>query len=143
MKTFVSSKNWFTVGVFWALVAFLSFAVIIPKNDNDLSVYIGYAIIIPIIVCLVWVLCDTKYVIKDKWLHYYFGPFRGKIEITKITEMKYHSSWIIPVTFKPGLGTPGFIISYNKFDDIYISPKDLKEFEEVLLSINPAIKING
>lgn len=141
MKTFVSSKNKFTVSFFWMLIIFLIVILFIPKKETEPSIYIFYAIIIPITTSLVWILLDTKYVIKQNQLYYYSGPFRGKIEIEKIRKIKNHSGWIVPVTMKPGLDTNGLIVSYNQFDDIYISPKEKKEFLEELLRINPNIEI--
>lgn len=141
MKTFISAKNKFTMSFFWMLIIFLIVIFFIPKKETEPSIYAFYAIMIPITASLIWILLDTKYVIKQSQLHYYSGPFRGKIEIDKIRKIKNHSGWIVPVTMKPGLEINGLIVYYNQFDDIYISPKEKKEFLEELLRINPMIEI--
>lgn len=141
MKTFISAKNRFSVSFFWILILFLTVTLFIPKKESESSIYIFYAIVTPIIASLIWILLDTKYVLKQNQLYYYSGPFRGKIEIDKIRKIKNHSGWIVPVTMKPGLDINGLIVYYNQFDDIYISPKEKKEFLEALLRINPNIEI--
>jgi len=103
MKTFISAKNRFNLTFFWILVLLLTVTLFIPKKETESSIYIFYAIIIPIIASLIWILLDTKYVLKQNQLYYYSGPFRGKIEIDKIRKIKNHSGWIVPVTMKPGL----------------------------------------
>jgi hypothetical protein len=42
---------------------------------------------------------------------------------------------------KFGLASKGMIISYNRFDEIYFTPKEQDLFLEELQKINPNIKI--
>jgi hypothetical protein len=89
----------------------------------------------------VWILLDTKYILKEKKIFYNSGQFRGAIAIDSIKKIERHSGLMVPVTFKPALNTKGLIIHYNNFDDIYISPKQEESFLEELLKVNPNIEI--
>jgi hypothetical protein len=84
---------------------------------------------------------DTRYVIKNHFLLYRSGPIRGRINIEQIQKIKRHSGLYVPVTLKPALDTKGFIITYNKYDDLFISPIKSDLFLEELMKINPKIEI--
>lgn len=93
-------------------------------------------------ICLLfWLLLDTKYTINDKELKCQSGPFKKTIHIETVKKIEFHDGIIVPVSWKLALDTKGIIITYNKFDTIYISPKQNKKFLESLLTINPNIQI--
>lgn len=92
---------------------------------------------------ILWTLLDTRYVIKKHFLLYRSGPFRGRIDIEKIKKVKYFSGLYVPVTMKPALDTKGFIITYNSFDDVYVSPVNRELFLNELLKINPKIEVSN
>ena len=126
----------------WLIAIGLFIVIFIKKLDaEEPSIYIFYAIIIPIVASLIWILLDTKYLLKENKIFYNSGPFRGVIAIDSIKRITHHSGIIVPVTFKPALNTKGLIIHYNSFDDIYISPKQQDLFLEELLKVNPNIEI--
>ncbi len=126
----------------WLIAIGLTIVIFIKKPDaQEPSIYIFYAIIIPIVALLIWILLDTKYILKENKIFYNSGPFRGTIAIKSIRKIQHHSGIIVPVTFKPALNTKGLIIHYNSFDDIYISPKQEELFLEELLKVNPNIQI--
>ncbi len=140
MKTFASSKNIYTCSFLWIFVVFMTIVPFVKKVDNnEPPIYIFYVIIAAIIVTTIWILLDTKYIIKGDLLHYYSGPFRGKINIQSIRKLENDTSFFKKIILKPSLGTDGFVVHYNKFDDIYISPKDKKAFENEILKINPNV----
>jgi hypothetical protein len=142
MKLFASSKNYYSAALMWIIAIGLLIVVFIKKPDaQEPSIYIFYAIILPIVGSLIWILLDTKYILKENKIFYNSGPFRGIITIENIRKIEHHSGVIVPVTFKPALNTKGLIIHYNSFDDIYISPKQEDLFLEELLKINPNIEI--
>jgi len=142
MKVFFSSKNYFTLVLMWTIAIGLLIVVFIKKPDaQEPSIYIFNAIMITIVLALVWILLDTKYILKENKIFYNSGPFRGSIAIDSIKKITHHSGIIVPVTFKPALNTKGLIIHYNRFDDIYISPKKEDLFLEELLKVNPNIEI--
>lgn len=90
---------------------------------------------------IIWILLDTRYVIRNGNLLYRSGPFRGRINIQKINSIKYFSGLYVPVNMKPALDTKGFIITYNQFDDVYVSPKETENFLSALLKVNPEILV--
>lgn len=100
--------------------------------------------IIIIFICaglIIWILLNTKYEIKQSFLFYTSGPIRGKIDIYKINTIEHQKKWFVQSTLKPALGSKGLIIKYNKYDDIYISPKEKQKLIDALLEINPHIEI--
>lgn len=126
----------------WVIAIGLLVVVFIKKPDaQEPSIYIFNAIMITIVLALVWILLDTKYILKENKIFYNSGPFRGTIAIDSIKKIERHSGLMVPVTFKPALNTKGLIIHYNNFDDIYISPKQEESFLEELLKVNPNIEI--
>lgn len=140
MKRYLSSKNTFTIAILWLLVVFFIGILIVNLSKGNMPT-------IPIIVLslvtgfIVWVLLDTRYVIKNNFLLYRSGPIRGKVDITKIKSLKRFSGLNVPVMLKPALDTKGFIVTYNQFDDLFISPKMSEVFIEEIRKINPKIEI--
>jgi hypothetical protein len=140
MHRFFSTKNTFTLIILWAVVLFFITTIV-------LNYVIGNIPLIPLYIVsivtgfMVWVIFDTRYVIKNDNLYYRSGPIRGRIDIKKITSLKKFSGLNVPVMLKPALDTKGFIITYNKYDDVFISPKKSEQFIEELMKVNPNIKI--
>ena len=92
-------------------------------------------------VFVLWVLLDTRYVIKNNFLLYRSGPIRGRVDISKIKSIKRYSGLNVPVMLKPALDTNGFIITYNAFDDLFISPIQSDIFIAEMKKINPQIEV--
>lgn len=146
MRKFSSSKNKFHIVLLSTICIFLMTMVIrvsLYQKVKEPPIFIFYILIPAIIICLLWILFDTKYIIKDKILYYSSGPIRGKIDIEKIRKVKYHSGWYVPTILKPALDTNGLLITYSQFDDMYISPKEQEQFVAELLSINPNIIVEN
>lgn len=81
----------------------------------------------------------TKYVIEDNSIRYQFGFLKGNISIEDIKLIQLGKTmW---VGKKCGLASKGIIITYNRFDEIYITPKEQERFIETLQKINPNLKI--
>lgn len=127
----------------WLTVIALVITPLIPDfGEENLTVeIIGFIIIYAVSGLLIWILLDTKYRINNKDLYYYCGPFRGKIAIDKIRKIERWNKWYVTSTMKPALDSDGLIIYYEKFDDIYISPKNKENFIKMLLEINPNIEV--
>ncbi len=139
MKNFLSSKNPFTIIILWSVVLFMIAMLIyyFGKGAFPLAPFIILALTTALIV---WVLLDTRYVIKDNFLLYRSGPFRGRIDITKIQKIKYHSGLFVPVSMKPALDTKGFIITCNN-DDVFVSPQNSDLFLKEIQKINPKVEV--
>lgn len=88
--------------------------------------YLFVLIIVPSALIL-WPLLHTYYQIKDGKLIYRSGFIHGEIDINNIKEIiKGKTMW---VGLKPALATGGLIIKYNRFDDIYLAPKNNDELD--------------
>lgn len=127
----------------WLTVIALLITPFIPDfGEENLTVeIIGFIIIYAVSGLLIWILLDTKYRINKKDFYYYCGPFRGNIAIDKIRKIERWNKWYVTSTMKPALDSDGLIIYYEKFDDIYISPKNKENFIKMLLEINPNIEV--
>jgi hypothetical protein len=140
MNRFLSTKNTFTIAILWGIVLF--FIVMLVLNYVKGNFPLIPIIIISLVTSFVlWVLLDTRYVIKNNFLLYRSGPIRGRIDITKIKSIKRFSGLNVPVMLKPALDTKGFIVTYNQFDDLFISPKMSDIFIEEIKKINPQIEV--
>ena len=81
----------------------------------------------------------TKYELTKTELKYKSGLIRGKIKIEQITEvLKGKTLWS---GLKPATAINGLIIKYQKYEEIYISPKTNDLFIKKLLELNKDIKI--
>jgi len=141
MKNFLSSKNTFTIAVLWSVVLILLLLLFfgIKSGEVELAAII---ILSAVIALIVWILLDTRYVIKKELLLYRSGPFRGRIYIDKIKKIQRFSGLFVPVTTKPALDSEGYIISYNNNNDaLFVSPKKADLFLEEILKINPKIEV--
>ncbi|KAA8485409.1 PH (Pleckstrin Homology) domain-containing protein [Arcticibacter tournemirensis] len=108
-------------------------------NINDSSAILSLIVILAVIAFFVWVRFGTYYVIKESQLLYRSGPIRGSIDIQSVhTLIKNKTLW---VGTKPALARKGIILKYNKYDDIYISPKNKDQFIAELLKRNNNIQV--
>ncbi|MEN9323314.1 MAG: hypothetical protein RIT03_248 [Bacteroidota bacterium] len=140
MKHFFSTNNLATVAILWALVFFMGSLLYIDiKSESTSSIHV--IMISIIIMVILWILFDTRYVIRDGFLFYRSGPFRGRIDIQKIQKIEYFSGMHVPVTMKPALDTKGFIITYDTLNEVYVSPQKKEKFIAKLLELNPEIVV--
>lgn len=108
-------------------------------KDTGFLVYLGITILI--ISLFAWIYLGTYYKIENGYLHHRSGPFFGKMKISSIRKIEYHSGWYVPVLYRPATNTVGVIITYNKFDNIYFSPQNINEFIAELKFINLEIEL--
>ncbi len=67
------------------------------------------------------------------------GPFKKNIPIRTITKLEIgKTKW---VGYKLGLSQKGIVVHYNKYDEIYISPKRQAEFCKELKKIDRNIEV--
>lgn len=140
MKNFLSSKNPFTIIILWSVVLFMVAMLVYYYGKGVLFPLAPFIILALTTALILWVLLDTRYVIKDNFLLYRSGPFRGRIDITKIQKIKYHSGLFVPVSMKPALDTKGFIITFNN-DDVFVSPQNSDLFLKEIQKINPKVEV--
>ncbi|WP_298507080.1 PH domain-containing protein [uncultured Maribacter sp.] len=90
---------------------------------------------------LLWLFFGTNYELSEKdGLIYRSGPFKGKINTDRITEIiKGKTLW---VGFRPATARKGLIIKYDKYNELYISPKTNETFINKILELRSGIKIS-
>lgn len=136
-----SRKNIVTVLVFYACIALLLWLSIENIINLGFSLSTIFLCLLTLLLSgtLLWIIFGTYYKITSTDVHYHFGPIKGKLEINNIKEITANTTlW---AGFKPALDFKGIIIKYNKYDEIYFSPKDNTAFINHLLKINPEIKV--
>ncbi|PKV67088.1 PH domain-containing protein [Pontibacter ramchanderi] len=88
---------------------------------------------------IAWIYLNTAYWLEDDKLRYKSGPWKGAVEVEKITQIvEGRTQW---VGMKPALATKGLVIRYNRFDELYIAPGSNQEVIADLLAINPDIQV--
>ena len=112
-------------------------------DDNYTAFFVISSIHFLLILFLIWTYKTTFYKIENSDLYWKSGSFKGKIDISKINKIEYHKGIIVPTIWKPALSHIGLIITYNKYDDIYISPEKSEQFITQLLETNPNITIKN
>ncbi len=112
-------------------------------DDSIESFIIIFGINLIITIFLLWTYKSTFYILKNDALIWKSGPFKGTIEIKNINKIEHHKGIIVPTIWKPALSHIGLIVTYNKYDDIYISPEKSEEFIAQLLETNPNITIKN
>ena len=142
MKTFKSDKNKVLYYFMWCITIGLGGLFFIQQPEQDeVSVGIFYVIIVSTITFLVWILVYTQYTISNNILYCYSGPLSCKININTITKIETDDTVMKTTLLKLSLSHKGFIIHYNTFDTVFISPKDKIQFIETMLDANPTILI--
>lgn len=140
---FQSRKDIVVSSLIFGMNAFLVGLFVLKVFTNGIreSEYLDFLIILIFILFMFWLYFGTSYELKQKKLVYRSGPFKGKIQIDLITEIvKGKTLW---VGFKPALARNGLIVKYNKYDEIYISPKTNETFIKKILEVNSKIKITN
>jgi hypothetical protein len=90
---------------------------------------------------LIWTLFDTFYTVDGNTLGYRSALINGTIPIDSITQVVKNKKMYSGL--KPALSTKGVIVKYNKYDDIYLSPKDIDLFIDALRAVNPGIAVSN
>jgi hypothetical protein len=88
---------------------------------------------------IAWMWFGTSYRIAAGHLYFASGPFRGKIAIADITHVTCgETMW---AGYRPALARKGIVVRYNRWDEIYISPKDQAAFVAALVERNSGIVV--
>ena len=134
-----SLTNW----VLWGSVL-VGFFTIIPILSTDsfwfrfgmlsmLSLFIGL---------LISVRYNTYYFFTESEMIWVTGPFKGKINLSKVVKISKAKSWTdISAGTKPILSRKCLLIRYSKYDDLPVSPEREQEFIQEMIQINPNIKL--
>ena len=127
MKSFKSKVDW------W-LVVLLVLVFGYPIYDGIVSKTYGLSIVFSGILIVIFYLARTlEYQIEGELL----SVWGSKIEIKSIKKI-YRTNIILSA---PALSLDRIGIVYNKYDELFISPKNRKEFIEELKKINDRIEV--
>jgi hypothetical protein len=143
VKFYPSAKHKLTIWLYWFLMVFMLVILVFPILEEGFTLPIILISIFHLvfIIFFITILFNTNYRIQNDELLCKSSVFRSKIKIKNIRKIEHHKGIIVPVTWKLGLSHIGIIITYNKYDDIYISPENVDLFIKDLLAINPTIEI--
>lgn len=113
----------------------------ILNGEMEKYEYWTLILILAIVGLLFWLYFGTNYELSQEGgLIYRSGPFNGKINTDRITEIiKGKTLW---VGFRPATARKGLIIKYDKYNELYISPKTNELFINKILELNNRIKIS-
>lgn len=88
---------------------------------------------------LLWLFFGTHYELTDQNFIYKSGPVKGSISLDRIKEIAVGKTlW---VGYRPATARKGLIVKYDKFNEIYITPKTNEAFIKKLLELKSDIKI--
>lgn len=140
---FKSRKDLLNSSIISLTISFLVGIVPFIWLDNEIITIqklIGSSVIILISVLLAWIFWGTNYTLTQEKIKINSSPVKFNMRIENISEIIVHTTlW---VGWKPATAMNGIIIKYNRFDEIYISPKTNEIFVREILKINPKIKVS-
>ena len=132
MKIYKSKVDWW-LGLVLVYPIFRSVASIIEGE------WIGYIGITLCLLFIVFISKSTRYIISEYHLIVKcMFIVNDKIEISKIRKIEKTNS----ILSSPALSLDRIAVFYNKYDEVYISPKERQAFIDELLKINPEIESN-
>jgi hypothetical protein len=130
MKIYKSKVDWW-LGLVLVYPIFSSVASIIEGE------WIGYIGIALCLLFIVFISKSTRYIISENHLIVKcMFIVNDKIEISKIRKIEKTNS----ILSSPALSLDRISIKFNKYDEVYISPKERQAFIDELLKINPEIE---
>lgn len=131
MKIYKSKIDWW-LGIVFLYPLFLGIQSIIEGK------WIGFLLFFGVLFFIWFISKTTSYTIKEDELQVKsMFVVNQKIEISKIRKIEKSNS----ILSSPALSFDRIVIRFNKYDDIYISPKQKLAFIDELLSINSSIEV--
>lgn len=138
-KSSFSTFNKWTMAIVYIIVIGTTIPVLWSEDITAFYVVLGINSLV--LGLLTWLILQTNYAFDSKNLFWKSGPFKGTIDIHSIKKIEFHKGIVIPVIWKPALSHVGLIITYNNYDDIYISPENRAEFVQKITILNPNINL--
>jgi hypothetical protein len=138
---FTSRKDTLFTCIFFGSIALLIAVTLLEINANGLNIANSWKYILNAIIALflLWLFYDTRYEITKDTLKYKSGPITGKIAVKEITQIV--SGKTLWVGMRPATAKNGLIITYKKYDEVYISPSSNELFVQEILKHNSAIEV--
>ena len=130
MKIYKSKIDW------W-----MSLVLVYPIFRSIVSIiegeWIGYFGILICFLFIFFISKSTRYIIEENQLTIKcLFIVNNRIDISKIKKIEKTNS----ILSSPALSLDRIAIKFNKFDEVYISPKEKQSFVNNLLEINPEIE---
>ena len=130
MKIYKSKIDW------W-----MSLVLVYPIFRSIVSIiegeWIGYFGILMCFLFIFFISKSTRYIIEENQLIVKcMFIVNNKIDISKIKKIEKTNS----ILSSPALSLDRIAIKFNKYDEVYISPKEKQSFVNDLLKINPEIE---
>ena len=101
---------------------------------------IGYLGILMCFLFIFFISKSTRYIIEENQLTIKcLFIVNNRIDISKIKKIEKTNS----ILSSPALSLDRIAIKFNKFDEVYISPKEKQSFVNNLLEINPEIEADA
>ena len=131
MQTYKSKIDWW-LGLVLVYPIFRSIQSIIEGE------WYGYLGLLLTLLLIVFISKSTRYIItENRLIVKCMFIVNDKIEISKIRKIEKTNS----ILSSPALSLDRIAVFYNKYDEVYISPKDKQAFVDELLKINPEIEV--
>ncbi len=131
MKIYKSKIDWW-LGLPLVYPIFRSLQAILEGD------WLGYFGVLIIVALLLFVSKTTRYVISENQLTVKcMWIVNDRIDIDKIRKIEKTNS----ILSSPALSLDRIAVKFNKYDEIYISPKEKQAFLDSLLQINPQIDV--
>jgi hypothetical protein len=132
MKIYKSKVDWW-LGLLLVYPIYLSIASLI--KEQWIYGFAGLAFVIGVVLFVSkttrYIINDTQLIVKSLWI------VNNTIDISKIRKIEKTNS----ILSSPALSLDRIALYYNKFDEVYISPKEKQDFLNSLLEINPNIEV--
>ncbi|UJL48045.1 PH domain-containing protein [Virgibacillus sp. NKC19-16] len=130
---FPSKRDLWMTMVLWGIALT---GVTIPAMNGEM---IGFLIMLPLSLLLLWFWFRTGYKIEDEIITVSYGPIKMKVPINNIQIIKKRKN---PFT-APALSTDKLELVSGRFDVLSVSPEDQEEFIKQILEINNKIKLDS
>lgn len=132
MKIYKSKIDWW-LGLLLVYPIYLSVASLI--KEQWIYGFAGLAFVIGVVLFVSkttrYIINDTQLIVKSLWI------VNNTIDISKIRKIEKTNS----ILSSPALSLDRIALYYNKYDEVYISPKEKQDFLNNLLEINPNIEV--
>ena len=132
MKIYKSKIDWW-LGLLLLYPIYLSVASLVKEQWLYGFAGLGFVFGVVLFVSKTtrYIIDENQLIVKSLWIVNY------TIDISKIRKIEKSNS----ILSSPALSLDRIALYYNKYDEVYISPKEKQDFLNNLLEINPNIEV--
>jgi len=134
---FASKKDLIYFSVVWFAIILILSSIIINFSLSVFNLLWGFIGSLTLGL-LVWIWFGTGYRIEDETINIENGPFKSKVSINEINMISKRRNLLAT----PALSLDRLVLQCGKYNEILLSPKNEKEFINLLLIKNPRIKLD-